>query len=68
MRQLGEFIASLGRTVHLVQLLPYHAMGVSKWERIRPEGPVLEASAPAEKTVERARAILEECGLTVQVH
>ena len=67
-RQLGEFIASLGQAVKLVQLLPYHAMGVSKWERIRPEGPVREASAPAEKTVEEARTILEQCGLTVQVH
>ena len=67
-RQLGEFIASLGRAVKLVQLLPYHAMGVAKWERIRPEGPVLEATAPAEKTVEEAKAILEECGLAVQVH
>ena len=52
----------------LVQLLPYHAMGVAKWERIRPEGPVLEATAPAEKTVEEAKALLEEFGLAVQVH
>jgi pyruvate formate lyase activating enzyme len=68
LRRSGEFIASLGEAVRLVQLLPYHAMGVSKWERIRPEGPVLEASAPAENAVEEARAILEECGLAVQVH
>jgi pyruvate formate lyase activating enzyme len=67
-RRLGEFIASLGQSAQLVQLLPYHAMGVSKWERIKPEGMVLEASAPTENTVEQARAILEHCGLTVQVH
>jgi len=52
----------------VVQLLPYHAMGVSKWERIKHEGPVLEATAPSDKKIEELKAVLEEHGLSVQIH
>jgi len=68
LRRMGDFIASLDEAVTLVQLLPYHAMGLPKWERIRPHAPVMETAAPSEKTVEESRGILEGCGLTVQVH
>ena len=68
LRALGGFIAELGAAVTMVQLLPYHAMGVSKWERIKHEGPVLEATAPSDSRIEELKAILEEYGLTVQVH
>jgi len=65
---LGRFAEELGEAVTIVQLLPYHAMGVPKWERIKREGPVLETAAPSDKKISELRAILEEYGLTVQVH
>jgi pyruvate formate lyase activating enzyme len=68
MRALGAFVAGLGDAVTLVQLLPYHAMGVPKWERIKHDGPVLEAAAPSDKRIAELRAILEEYDLPVQVH
>ena len=68
LKALGRFAAELGEAVTIVQLLPYHAMGVPKWERIRHEGPILEAAAPPDKRMGELRAILEEYGLTVQVH
>ena len=68
MEALGAFISSLGDAVTLVQLLPYHAMGVSKWERIRPEGAVLEAATVPENRVEELKMVLEKCGLPVQLH
>jgi pyruvate formate lyase activating enzyme len=68
METLGAFIAELGDAVTLIQLLPYHAMGVSKWERIRQEGAVLEATTIPEARVDELKATLEKCGLPVQLH
>ena len=65
---VGRFVAELGEAVTIVQLLPYHAMGVPKWERIRHGGAVLEATAPSEKRIGEVKAILEEYDLSVQVH
>jgi pyruvate formate lyase activating enzyme len=65
---LGRFAAELGEAVTIVQLLPYHAMGLPKWERIKHDGPILEAGTPSEKRIGELKAILEEYGLTVQVH
>ena len=65
---LGRFAAELGDAVTIVQLLPYHAMGVPKWERIKHGGPIFEATAPPDKRVGELKALLEEFGLTVQVH
>jgi pyruvate formate lyase activating enzyme len=68
MEALGRFISSLGSAVTLVQLLPYHAMGVSKRERIRPEGVVLEAGTIPDDRVGDLRVALQDCGVPVQLH
>lgn len=68
LRALGTFLDELGKAVTVVQLLPYHAMGVPKWERIKHNSPVLEAAAPSDAKIDRLKAVLEEYGLTVQVH
>lgn len=68
LRGLGAFVARLGDAVTLVQMLPYHALGVPKWERIRRDGPVLEAAPPSDRRIGELKAILEEYALTVQVH
>ena len=60
---MGRFVAELGAAVTLVQLLPYHAMGVPKWERIKCDGPILEATAPSDKRMGEVKAILEEYDL-----
>ena len=66
--QVGRFVKELGGAVTLVQLLPYHALGVPKLERMRHDGPILEATAPSDERMGELKAILEEYGLTVQVH
>ncbi len=68
LRAYAEFLQELGEAVTMVQLLPYHALGVPKWDRIRREGPILEATAPSDKKMGELKAILEEHGLKVQVH
>ena len=60
MRAVGEFLQELGEAVTIVQLLPYHALGVPKWDRIKHDGPILEATAPSDERIAELKAILEE--------
>lgn len=64
----GEFIKELGDSVVVVQLLPYHNMGVVKWQRLQRNSPVLEATPPSEKLVEERKTQLEGYGLNVTIH
>lgn len=64
----GEFIKELGDSVELVQLLPYHKLGVVKWERLQRKTPVLEAVPPSDELVQKLKARLEEYGLNVTIH
>lgn len=67
-RQTAEFCQSLGAAVTLVQLLPYHNMGVVKYLRISDSPKVLEAEPPAEEKIQALKEILESYGLNVTVH
>ena len=53
----GEFIRSL-RNVERVEVLPYHTLGVYKWEELGYEYRLGDAEPPTEESVERAREIL----------
>ena len=54
--------------MELVQLLPYHKLGVVKWERLQRKTPVLEAVPPSDELVQKLKARLEEYGLNVTIH
>jgi pyruvate formate lyase activating enzyme len=67
-RQTAEFCRDLGEAVLVVQLLPYHNLGVVKYQRIDDTKKVMEAVPPSEEKISRLKAILEEYGLRVTVH
>jgi pyruvate formate lyase activating enzyme len=67
-RQSAEFCKKLGGAVVMVQLLPYHNLGVVKYQRIDDSKTVMEAAAPPEEKVARLKSIMEEYGLPVTVH
>jgi len=67
-RAAGEFIKSLGDSVEVIQLLPYHTLGTVKWERLQREGPILEATPPSDELIQNRKELLESMGLTVTVH
>jgi len=67
-RETGEFCKSLGEAVTLIQLLPYHNLGVMKYQRIDDSKKVLEAPLPSDKKIQTIKKILEDMGLTVTVH
>ncbi|MCF0121259.1 MAG: glycyl-radical enzyme activating protein [Oscillospiraceae bacterium] len=65
---MGKFICELGDAVEIVQLLPYHNLGVVKWERLGRDHPALEAVAPSDEKMQARKAQLEAMGLKVMIH
>ncbi len=66
-RATAAFCRELGEAVTVVQLLPYHNLGVTKYLRIS-DKPVAEATPPSDGEMQRLKTILEEYGLPVTVH
>jgi pyruvate formate lyase activating enzyme len=65
---LGGFIKSLGDAVEVVQLLPYHNLGVVKWERLGRSRPAVEITPPADELMQARKRQLEAMGLEVMIH
>ncbi|TCJ03482.1 pyruvate formate-lyase-activating protein [Cytobacillus praedii] len=57
--KLGKFIRSL-TNVEKVEVLPYHKLGVYKWEALGLEYPLKEIEPPSEETTARALRILTQ--------
>ena len=62
-RAFGSLILELGDAVETVQLLPYHNLGVVKWERLGRSGPALEAIPPTEAKMQALKQLLEDMGV-----
>ena len=66
-RATAEFCRELGDAVTLVQLLPYHNLGVTKHLRIS-DTAVAEATTPSDEKMQQLKAIMESYGLNVIIH
>ncbi|MDQ1909911.1 pyruvate formate-lyase-activating protein [Paenibacillus sp. GD4] len=55
---LGRFVGTLSN-VQKVELLPYHRMGVYKWQQLNKTYPLEGVQTPSEREVERARGVIE---------
>ena len=66
-RRTAEFVRELGDAVTVVQLLPYHNLGVTKYLRIS-DKPVAEATPPSDEQMQHLKALMEEYGLPVTIH
>ena len=66
--ETGKFCRSLGDAVAIVQLLPYHNLGVMKYQRIDDGKVVLEAEPPSDEKIRSIKKRLEDLGLLVTVH
>lgn len=51
--RMGEFIGTLNN-VHKVEILPYHKLGVYKWEALGLEYPLKDIEPPSEEEVQKA--------------
>jgi pyruvate formate lyase activating enzyme len=64
LKEMGEFISSL-MNVQKIEVLPYHKLGVYKWEALGLEYPLNEIEPPTDAQVEYALHILsEKCQFT----
>jgi pyruvate formate lyase activating enzyme len=59
LKKVRAFIDTL-TTVEKVEVLPYHTMGVVKYEKLGLEYPLKDAEAPSKETVALAKAILQK--------
>lgn len=66
-RKTAEFCKELGDAVTMIQLLPYHNLGVMKYLRIS-DKLVAEATPPSEEYMQKLKGIMEEYGLNVSIH
>ena len=67
-RATGMFCKSLGEALTVIQLLPYHNLGVMKYPRIDDSKTVLEAEPPSDLKINALKSLLEGLGLPVTVH
>lgn len=59
LKRTRAFIDTL-KTVEKVEVLPYHSMGVVKYEKLGLEYPLKDVQAPSKESVEKAKRILRE--------
>jgi pyruvate formate lyase activating enzyme len=64
----AEFCVELGTAVKTVQLLPYHNMGRSKYERIGREYRIKNLEPPSEEYMDRVLELFRSYGLPAKVH
>ncbi len=55
--ELSKFIKTL-KTVERVEVLPYHTLGLFKWEKLKMKYPLAGVRTPSKEEVERAEKIL----------
>jgi len=65
---VARFCLKLGDAVTQVQVLPYHAYGVTKYQRILYQGPVFEAQPHSEEKINHCLDRLKSYGLPVVLH
>lgn len=57
LKNLGEFIGTLAN-VRKIEILPYHKLGVYKWEALGYEYPLKDVEPPSEEKVDFAYSLL----------
>lgn len=66
LRASARFVRNL-RSVHHVDLLPYHSTGAPKFRRAGREYELADTAAPTAQTMERCAAPFRDVGLTVHI-
>lgn len=57
LKETGDFIASL-KTVKRVEVLPYHTLGLFKWEKLGIDYSLKDARVPTKEEVKKAEQLL----------
>ena len=57
LKEMSEFIKSL-KTVKRVEVLPYHTLGLFKWEKLGIDYSLKDARIPTQQEVKKAQELL----------
>ena len=68
LRATSEFCRELGDAVTLVQILPYHRLGLVKYQRLQRKYELESLQPPSEEYMESRKKLIESYGLQVQIH
>jgi pyruvate formate lyase activating enzyme len=68
LRATAEFCVSLGEAVKLVQLLPYHATGRMKYERLGWRYKLKNVEPPPDEFMNKTLELFQSYGLNAQLH
>lgn len=63
-----SFLSVIKKSLDIVQLLPYHKMGVSKYDRLLKKEKIFVAEPPRDDLMQERKAQLEACGLHAKIH
>jgi pyruvate formate lyase activating enzyme len=63
-----DFLLRIRDAIDIVQLLPYHKMGISKHDRLLKHEKIFVASPPSDELMDSRKRQLEAAGLPVRVH
>lgn len=61
LKELGDFISTL-KNIQKVEILPYHKLGVYKWEALGLEYPLKDVNTPTEEEVTKAYQMIKKQG------
>ncbi|XZQ28788.1 hypothetical protein ACTTAL_15020 [Rhodobacter capsulatus] len=62
--RMADHVAGLGPAVELVEVLPFHQLGASKWAMLGHPYALADTPTPAPEATEAARAVFRARGLT----
>jgi pyruvate formate lyase activating enzyme len=68
LRATGQFIRSLEDSVTMLQILPYHRLGLTKYERLGQKNLLEDLTPPTSERMEEVKAMLEEYFKPVVIH
>ncbi len=64
LRRLGEFLSAFS-CIQNLEILPYHTMGLFKWENLGIESKIKSINPPSFEEIKMAEKILADCGLKI---
>ena len=63
-----DYLKPIADSIVIVQLLPYHKMGISKYDRLLTNQQVFVAEPPSDELMEARKRQIEEIGLKARIH
>lgn len=64
----GKFIKELGSSIQLLQLLPYHQLGLLKYDKLGKENKLKHLKSPSDTVMQEYKQLLESYFTPIQIH